>query len=1309
MQFKGYIEVHVKDKDTHETLNIIKEENVVTDSLLQFFVANYSSNQSFAYGNNNNPYIGISSDTQPQHRAWQWVNNYPTLPTTITANVIQTMTWVERNGSTPQYVQYYTRFNPANQWINTIFLCGGNSFSTTGQPYPYSAYALLSQTCVQTNLQYLDVYYRIEFPWSAATGIPEATYRALCRQFILFNESTDVLTFNGYLNNALPMPSQNILTQTGTPAVSGNSGEALIGFNNNTHNNLIGGTPNYSTLNNMPYNYGAGYSNNIAYNTSYYKSSFYMNYDTQEHMGKLFCVIMPTAETGNYVVSPSTQILTWTPLNTTNQIQTLFGQNSTANTPFMDINYLANGSGNVIAGGGWVSNHLPETYLINITGTGNIGTSTYNYQKRKHMGYWPSGTVGFATWQDHVEPVAPLCISNQISIPDGAGGTYQEGIYPQANGNPTHGISRSAHDSSLKYNNQEVIYWDSTGITHYDLANGGISNIDSNVYPSFTPTSITQVSVGVDGTIWAACTATGLWKIVPTMSNGYITSATISNQLPAGVTANCYGVDIGFGGNICALFNGGYSISDTAGGISWTTHSPGTINSNYANTRYLKVDSNSVNYNTLFAEITGPTLWWDAVANTSTGPSFSYAHTWRHSIDCSPVSSKWTAGEASLSPYDNSSLVQHSFQLLYGTDVLFNLNTPNSAPSINNSWSVSNTLGLYSDISPASSVQFDITDINANVDAVVVPVNSTNMTITPTHMMMAWIETPQSITYTNATYLITTGSAHGFNVGDVVIFGNNRTGQLGNNLYNPSVVYYVISTNLTANTFEVSTSAGGSAQYLNGGSNVGNYVARYHRLYRYLSAKTSTVLPVNTGFNASSYLTGITNFINLGNGMMLTRQNSYLGNLGSYGQTAQLVNWAGDGNKAGGNFAHIVWENFGWNGSAWISGSVTSKPTHATTDLLDNGVTLTFNDGVSTPSFTATDSYVFSVCNGILKDNATTMSYQNGLYFKPITSGNVFYPSTLTTTAGNVGAIHWGNLITSGQNITVDGLNRLNVPGLSSNLVTSTGTVSNYVPAYPVGGQSTDLLIGDFQVDFTNLSGVNNFLAGVGNFDPRNFLDPVYPQPSTSPTGYYEYNGASGFNSGQVNNGPGQLGALTFNFYVNAGTIKYYYWTGAAGSRLFNYSNAITVTGSDTISIQRVGTTVSYLKNGTVIATISTVVPTQPLRVSMGTAGTSQAAPFVSPTATISTNGTLTYTYLGDPVAKTGIYDPLYYITEQLSGGLTNININGTPAAHLYYNSYANPNPGEIAILAWEGIAIGNVANAGQTITGNYSWLSQPN
>ena len=75
-----------------------------------------------------------------------------------------------------------------------------------------------------------------------------------------------------------------------------------------------------------------------------------------------------------------------------------------------------------------------------------------------------------------------------------------------------------------------------------------------------------------------------------------------------------------------------------------------------------------------------------------------------------------------------------------------------------------------------------------------------------------------------------------------------------------------------------------------------------------------------------------------------------------------------------------IWKSYGWNGTNWVGGNTNYKVTHTTEDTLINGLKIKFANGATGTQFNNTEHFVISACYGLLKDSATTIYHEVGIY-----------------------------------------------------------------------------------------------------------------------------------------------------------------------------------------------------------------------------------------------------------------------------------------------------------------------------------------
>lgn len=83
-----------------------------------------------------------------------------------------------------------------------------------------------------------------------------------------------------------------------------------------------------------------------------------------------------------------------------------------------------------------------------------------------------------------------------------------------------------------------------------------------------------------------------------------------------------------------------------------------------------------------------------------------------------------------------------------------------------------------------------------------------------------------------------------------------------------------------------------------------------------------------------------------------------------------------------------AWTNYGWNGSSWVKDNSGAKTTHTTNQTLINGLQIRFENGTASPQFTATNYFTQGVNKGLLKDNATDITYSSAYYTIPAVFDN---------------------------------------------------------------------------------------------------------------------------------------------------------------------------------------------------------------------------------------------------------------------------------------------------------------------------------
>lgn len=354
-------------------------------------------------------------------------------------------------------------------------------------------------------------------------------------------------------------------------------------------------------------------------------------------------------------------------------IQNGFFQKASSNKPFFDPVNFGSSQGKIflseVTTGSW-GDRFPELYQIQISTSGLTGVATYRFRVRKHLGF--NGNQ----YQD-------------LSLPC----PFRNNTLPAATG--MHGYRLEDCDPQ-RFSATQIVQYDINGVTLLNLMNGNYQNWDATTTPSLPCSQIRQVVT--DGAkIWVGDRSAGLYEI-----------DAAANTITQRIGAQCYGLDVGRGGKIWALVQGGLRNSD-----NWLLNLPftytGISDNNWAKVQFLKADPEHVSDRiALVTETTAPTyriVWWDAVSSVATtGFQGSQLKPFPSSFDVSGAGGFWASqglrhdyGSASVNGIAgvNSQPVAHS---IYGTQDLYKID-------FFNNFLIANT--SLRNISNTSQVTFD--------------------------------------------------------------------------------------------------------------------------------------------------------------------------------------------------------------------------------------------------------------------------------------------------------------------------------------------------------------------------------------------------------------------------------------------------------------------------------------------------------------------------------------------------------------------------------------------------------------------------
>lgn len=363
-----------------------------------------------------------------------------------------------------------------------------------------------------------------------------------------------------------------------------------------------------------------------------------------------------------------------------------------------------------------------------------------------------------------------------------------------------------------------------------------------------------------------------------------------------------------------------------------------------------------------------------------------------------------------------------------------------------------------------------------------------------------------------------------------------------------------------------------------------------------------------------------------------------------------------------GNCKQIIWEKYGWNGTAWELNHVGSKPTHATDEPLINGITMRFQNGVSGTSFVQDEYYTFGVCNGILKDNS--ISYISN------TTAHIYPSKTSTNFGGTVAAAPSTGTVTWRHKSSMLTVNP------DQSLV---NTYDNRT--YGLYAISNNRLFGDFSITGTAIQGQNRDIQ-VGLTALKGC--PIHDHYMWSYSNY-----------------TGQLSSeYAFSIYSN--TIQNY--RGFTSNSIANI-----LAGGSTWTLSRVGNTITLVVDGVTRASVTTSTEHSFVIRVLYTYNSSTGnvnAQHTLPPMTVTSSGTGYVVPLGSIGTSDGRYDPNFLFAESDPKAM-NVSMNGTPVAVKLSNVKTAPAPGEVVIASMHGDLICNAADVGKTITGSFIYSAK--
>lgn len=241
-------------------------------------------------------------------------------------------------------------------------------------------------------------------------------------------------------------------------------------------------------------------------------------------------------------------------------VQNVFGHSATALVPFYDASTTQGGLGTmVLNGSAWVNPDWPKMLRINVTGTGALGVGTYKVQMRNLIGFnlntyqnKPQEVIGYHYYNDHLTDGFRIVRGNNEQT-------------------STSAETRKA-TPVVRYDEKTILAGWTDEIMISDVTSQTGTRFASDTVPAMSVTDISQFCKDEStGDIYVACRVNGAFRIsadLTTVTRFYTATTGLS-----GVTG-CYGINVTTAGRVWAYFDGGVAneglyYSDDSG-ATWT-------------------------------------------------------------------------------------------------------------------------------------------------------------------------------------------------------------------------------------------------------------------------------------------------------------------------------------------------------------------------------------------------------------------------------------------------------------------------------------------------------------------------------------------------------------------------------------------------------------------------------------------------------------------------------------------------------------------------------------------------------------------
>jgi len=669
---KGLVTFQRKKADTLELIEEVEVPNTITYYLIDFMFTQYNNTTTDPASS----FTEINSTVTGQYRAYLQLHTSiekesPTswFTTTSRSDLIYASSYVLAGRLTqgdPMIYEVVGRWNPPVAQ-RTIW---GVSLGKDGE---YLAWTTLSVPCIQETDEVLDVTYRVIINFDDVPNVGNPIGSGFTQNLVkpfFWQGVSGALT--GEQHSGFPMCFRSAVQKT-LPEVQRGLYRAVSSIIANERYDVSPTWP--IPLSCLPV----------------YKRQLNLNWGITEKVGHAISTIawghMTESSGGDRPWGRNSEYEMWAPATPDGfigkPVQPIHNHSADALEPFQDVDYLASAAGQpLVNGDNWTDPDWPKFYRVEYTTSGDVGTATYFYRKRNHVGFQHvshpmAGSTYVNTGQSKYRSEVEYAIFNHAS------NDYNTNCLETYDVGSGRDLGMPASYAKIhEYDTTRYIIWDDVSVSITNILTGEITIFEFDTYPAFNPISIQQAIRDNDGSIWVQCTVTGLWKIENPLSTGspavnIIQFTSIAHGIPdaegTDIHPPCYGICEGYNGRIWAVFKGGMSYTDN-GGVSFTNLNSGSPElfvipsitdalDNWQKIQYIDADREAPNhelaivYHADGADVRNYCYWWSpANGGTTTYASIGITP-WRHGLRCSYSGSVWAYasnnGNTTTYPYYN--------------------------------------------------------------------------------------------------------------------------------------------------------------------------------------------------------------------------------------------------------------------------------------------------------------------------------------------------------------------------------------------------------------------------------------------------------------------------------------------------------------------------------------------------------------------------------------------------------------------------------------------------------------------------------